>query len=81
MDFKYKHFRQRRLYPAARETVFERARAVMTESVGWSITNETSEGFNASGSSFGHAGIANIQLRPTGAGTLVDVELRVERAG
>jgi hypothetical protein len=81
MDFKYKHFRQRRLYPAAREAVFERARAVMTESVGWSITNETSEGFTASGSSFGHVGTANIQLRSTGTGTMVDVELRVERAG
>lgn len=81
MDFKYKHFRQRRLYPASREDVFDRARAVMAESVGWAIADETLEGFTAQGSSFGHAGIANIQIHSTGAGTLVDVELRVERAG
>ena len=81
MDFKYKHFRQQRLYSATPEDVFDRARAVMTESAGWTVTNETSEGFSAQGSSFGHAGIANIHIRQTAVGTLVDVELRMERAG
>jgi len=82
MDFKYKHFHQQRLYSAPREEVFDRARTVMAESVGWTIAGETLEGFTAQGSSFGHAGIANIQIRPSGGGgTLVDVELRVERAG
>jgi len=81
MDFKYKHFRQQRLYSASPEEVFDRARAVITESVGWTITKEASDGFTAEGSSFGHAGIANIQIHSTGNGTIVDVELRVERAG
>ena len=81
MDFKYKHFRQQRLYSASPEEVFDRARAVMTESVGWTITKETSDGFTAEGTGFGHAGTANIQIHSTGNGTIVDVELRVERAG
>ena len=81
MDFKYKHFHQQRTYPAEYEDVLRAARAVMTESVGWSITNETSEGFIAEGTSFGHAGIANVRIRPTAVGVLLDVELRVERAG
>jgi hypothetical protein len=81
MDFKYKHFHQQRLYPAAREEVFDRARAVMAESVGWTIADETLEGFTAQGSSFGHAGVANVQIHSAGGGTLVDIELRVERAG
>jgi len=81
MDFKYKHFRQQRLYSASPEEVFDRSRAVITESVGWTITKEASDGFTAEGSSFGHAGIANIQIHSTGNGTIVDVELRVERAG
>jgi len=81
MDFKYKHFHQQRVFSGSREEVFERARAVFMESVGWAVANETSEGFTASGTSFGHAGIANIHIRPTGGGTSVDVELRMERAG
>ena len=81
MDFKYKHFHQQRLYAAPREEVFDRARAVMAESVGWAIAGETLEGFTAAGSSFGHAGLANIKIRATGGGTLVAVELRIERAG
>jgi hypothetical protein len=81
MDFKYKHFHQQRLFSASREEIFDRARAVMAESVGWTIAQDTSEGLTAQGSSFGHAGIANIQIRSASGGTLVDVELRVERAG
>jgi hypothetical protein len=81
VDFKYKHFHQQRTFPAALEDVFDAARAVMTESVGWSITNETSDGFIAEGTSFGHAAIANVRVRSTGGGILVDLELRVERAG
>lgn len=81
MDFKYKHFHQQRTYAAAYEDVLNAARAVMTESAGWSITNETSDGFIAEGTSFGHAGTANVRVRPAGGGVLVDVELRVQRAG
>ena len=81
MDFKYKHFHQQRLYPGTRQEVFDSARAVMSESVGWTIADETLEGFTAQGTSFGHVGIANIQIRPTGGANLVDIELRVERAG
>jgi len=81
MDFKYKHFHQQRLYSASPEEVFDRARAVMADSVGWTITKETSGGLTAEGSSFGHAGIASIQIRSTAAGTLVEVELRMQRAG
>jgi hypothetical protein len=81
MSWKYKQFHQQRLFPAAREEVFDRARAVMAESVGWAITKETSEGFTAEGSSFGHVGIANFQIRSTAGGISVTVELLVERAG
>lgn len=81
MDFKHKHFHQQRLYPAPREEVFDAARAVMTESVGWMITKETSEGFTAEGSSFGHAGIANLRFGSGGSATTANVELLVERAG
>ena len=81
MDFKYKHFHQQRIYSAAREEVFAAGRGVMTQSVGWTITKETSDGFTAEGSSFGHAGIAHVTTRSSAAGTVVDVELRVERAG
>ena len=81
MDFKYKHFHQQRVFPAEREQIFAAARAVMTESVGWTITKETSDGFTAEGSSFGHAGIAQVHIGSGGSGTVVDIELRVERAG
>ena len=81
MDFKYKHFHQQRIYPAAREEVFTAARLVITESLGWTLTNEASEGFTAQGSSFGHAGIADVHIGSSGGGTVVDVQLRVERAG
>jgi hypothetical protein len=81
MDFKYKHFRQQRLYPAPPEEVFDRARAVIVESVGWNVGNETSDGFTAAGTSFGHAGIADVRIRSSAGGTIVDVQLRVERAG
>jgi len=81
MDFKYKHFHQQGLFSASREEVFNSTRGVMAESVGWTVTNETSEGFTAEGSSFGHAGIAHIKIQTTAVGTSVNVELRVERAG
>jgi len=81
MDFKYKHFHQQRIYPASREEVFTAARVVMTQSVGWALTKETSEGITAEGSGFGHAGIANVRISSSAGGTIVDVQLRVERAG
>jgi hypothetical protein len=34
----------------------------MAESVGWTIAQETLEGFTAQGTSFGHAGVANIHI-------------------
>ena len=81
MDFKYKHFHQQRIYSGSREEVFTAARAVMTESVGWAVTKETSEGFTGEGSSFGHVGIAEVHIGSSDGGTIVDVQLRVERAG
>ena len=81
MDFKYKHFRQQRLFSASPAEVFDCARAVMAESAGWAVANETADGFTAAGSSFGHAGIADVQVRSSGGGAVVDVQLRVERAG
>ncbi|HEY3104149.1 MAG TPA: hypothetical protein VGJ69_11185 [Pyrinomonadaceae bacterium] len=35
MDWKYKHFRQERVFPASRDVVTEAARAYMAESLGW----------------------------------------------
>ena len=81
MTWKYKHFQQERLFPASHDAVYAAARAVMTESVGWTITKETSEGFTVEGSSFGHAGIANFHIRSSAGGISVVVELLVERAG
>jgi len=80
MDWKYKHFHQQRLFAGLRAEVFEAARVVMTDSLGWTVS-ETPDGFTAQGFSFGHAGIANFHFRSQGDGTAVDVELLVERAG
>jgi hypothetical protein len=79
MDWKYKHFYQARIYPAPRDLVFEAARKLMTESLGWQITN-TPDGFTAQGYSFTHRAIGNLQMQSAAGGTKVAVELLVERA-
>jgi hypothetical protein len=81
MDFKYKHFRQQRIFAVSPEELFNVARAVITKSAGWTVTKETAEGFTAQGSGFGHAGIADVHIASSGGGTIVEIQLRVERAG
>jgi len=86
MDWKYKHFRQERIFPAPRDLVLEAARAFMAESLGWQVTN-TPEGFTAEGYSFSHRAIANLHIQSAvggpslESGTRVAIELLVERAG
>ena len=80
MDWKYKHFHQERVFPAARDAVTEAARTFMRESLGWQIT-EIPDGFTAEGFSFSHKAIAHLQFQSVGDGTKVAVELLVERAG
>ena len=81
MNWKYKHFHRSRTFAADRDVVRNAARTFMTQSLGWNLTNETSEGFTAEGYSFTHRGIANIQIQSVADGTNVDVELAMERAG
>lgn len=92
MDWKYKHFHQERVFPAARDLVTEAARTFMAESLGWQVTN-TPDGFTAEGYSFSHRAIANLRIQTaaggassesgasTEPGTTVAIELLVERAG
>ena len=85
MDWKYKHFHQERLFPQSPDIVAEAARAIMTESLGWQVT-DTAEGFTAQdftgkGSSFAHGAIADFHFQSAAGGTLVNVELLVARAG
>jgi len=79
MDWKYKHLSQQRTFPSTPEEVFEAARAYVSQSLGWQIT-ETPEGFSASGMSFAHASVAKFEFQPTPGGTDVRIELLVERA-
>jgi hypothetical protein len=37
MDWKYKHFRQERIFQSPREEVLDAARTYLTESLGWTI--------------------------------------------
>jgi hypothetical protein len=80
MDWKYKHFRQERIFQSPREEVLDAARAYFTESLGWTIKDRPN-GFTAEGFSFFHAAIADVQIKSLAEGTAVGVELRVERAG
>jgi len=86
MDWKYKHFNQERVFPAARDLVFEAARTFMAESLGWQV-RETPDGLTARGYSFTHHAIANLHLQSAPASgsseseTRVAVELLVERVG
>jgi hypothetical protein len=79
MNWKYKHFHQERPFAASRDEVLEAARAFMSSSIGWKIT-ETAAGFKAEGFSF-HNAIADFQFRSEAGGTRVVVELLVERVG
>ena len=80
MDWKYKHFRQARVFPAERDVVSNAARAFMTESLGWKIA-ETTDGFSAEGYSFSHRAIADVRIHASADGTTVEIELLVARAG
>ena len=80
MDWKYKHFHQERVFPAPPEVVTEAARAFMTESLGWQVTNAP-DGLSAKGYSFSHRALANLHLQAAAGGTKLSMELLVERAG
>ena len=80
MDWKYKHFHQERVFPATRDVVTEAARTFMAESLAWKIT-DTVDGFAAEGHSFSHRAIANLHIQSVADGTMVTIELLVERAG
>jgi hypothetical protein len=79
MDWKYKHFRQERTFPEQRPEVAEAARAFVTESLGWEITDAV-DGFQARGYSFMHQATATFRIQSGAAGTRVAVELQVRRA-
>jgi hypothetical protein len=80
MDWKYKHFHQERVFAEPLDLVIEAARAYMTQSLGWQIT-ETAEGFDAEGSSFAHRATADVRFYPVAGGTRLTVDLSVSRAG
>ena len=80
MDWKYKHFHQERVFAAPRELVLEAARALMSESLGWKVT-DTPDGFAAEGYSFSHWANANLHIQSAASGTKVTIELPVQRAG
>ena len=80
MDWKYKHFRQERVFGGPRDLVIEAARAYMTQSLGWKIS-ETAEGFDAEGSSFAHQATANVSFHSVAEGTRLIIDLAVSRAG
>lgn len=80
MDWKYKHFHQQRVFQAERDEVIEAARKYVADTLGWT-SRETPDGFVAEGYSFAHAAIATFHFQSAGAGTKVDVELLMKRAG
>lgn len=79
MDWKYKHFCQRRIFTSAHDEVLEAARRYVSDQLGWQIKG-IAEGFEATGSSFAHDVIARFRIEPAQASTCVTVELLVERA-
>jgi hypothetical protein len=79
MDWKYKHFFREQTFPSSLAEVREAARAYMSLSLGWRIS-EIADGFNASGVSFAHACIAHFHFQPATGGTHLRIELLVERA-
>jgi len=78
MDWKYKHFNQEATFKASRESVLEAARSVMAESLGG--IEDTADGLVARGYGAWHSAIATIRITSIPDGTLVSVELLVERA-
>lgn len=80
MDWKYKHFHQQGPFAATRDVVLSAARAYMSETLGWKITDSL-YGITAEGSSFAHNAIADFRFESTAQGTNVIVDLKVERAG
>jgi hypothetical protein len=78
MDWKYKHFDHQAIFNAPRQSVLEAARTVMAESLGG--IEDTTDGFVARGRSAWHAAVATFRITPTANGTLVAVELLVERS-
>ena len=80
LDWKFKHFRQQRIYAGDRNLVFEAARSYLTNSLGWKVT-ESANGLNAQGYSFSHAAQASLKIETTGDGNRMTVDLAVERAG
>lgn len=80
MDWKYKHFRQQRNFPAPYDVVLNAAREFMSESLGWQIA-KAANGITATGSSAARNAIANLQFQAAAGGTTVEIELLVERAG
>ena len=79
MDWKYKHFSQERTFPAPPEEVREAARAYLSQSLGWRVT-EIPDGLGASGVSFAHACLVAFHFQSAAGGTRVGIELLVERA-
>jgi hypothetical protein len=80
MDWKYKHFHQKRAFAASPDTVAQAASRFVAESLGWT-TQGAADGFTAEGSSFGHAAKAVYRFQSAPGGTKVDIDLLVERAG
>lgn len=79
MDWQYKHFSSSATFNAPRESVLEAAHAVVAASLG--ELEMMPGGFVARGSSAWHGAIATFHVTPVPNGTLVAVELKVERAG
>ncbi len=80
MDWKYKHFNQQAVFSAPFKDVLEAARSVTANSLG--EIDDTADGFVARGrSAWSVPMIATFRVASVPAGTQLNVELRVERAG
>ena len=80
MDWKYKHFRQQKVFAAPSDIAFEAVRAYLTDTLGWKIA-ETDNGLTGEGQCFTHRAMADFLFEPAANETKVFVDLRVERAG
>ena len=79
MDWRYAHFQLQQVFSEPRDAVRAAARGYMVETLGWDVA-DTSEGFEAKGMSFMRAATARFRFTEASAGTVVTVELQVERA-
>src|SRR5512135_3565778 len=80
MDWKYKHFNQQAIFSAPLKDVLEAARSVTAGSLG--ELDETADSLVARGrSAWGTPTIATFRVASVAAGTQLNVELRVQRAG